>query len=66
MIEILNIRKGLWEKVASRLHRATKIFPYGEDADEVMLFGTVEYVLKDGRKAVVSDLFGFFYLSRFE
>ncbi|KAE8451295.1 hypothetical protein EG329_004460 [Mollisiaceae sp. DMI_Dod_QoI] len=49
--EILQIRKGLWEKVASRLHRPLKIFPFGENADEVMLYGTVAYTLKDGRKA---------------
>jgi len=51
--EILQIRKGMWEKVASRLHRPIKIFPFGEGADEVMLYGTVAYTLKDGRKADV-------------
>ncbi|KUJ20963.1 uncharacterized protein LY89DRAFT_420878 [Mollisia scopiformis] len=51
--EILQIRKGMWEKVASRLHRPVKIFPFGEGAEEVMLYGTVKYVLKDGRKADV-------------
>lgn len=44
----------MWEKVAFRLHTPIKIFPFGENADEVMLFGTVAYTLKDGRKANVS------------
>lgn len=53
--EILAIRKGMWEKVASRLHSPLKIFPFGENANEAMLYGTVAYVLKDGRKADVSS-----------
>lgn len=52
-IEILAVRKGLWEKVSGRLHKPLKVFPYGTNADEVMLFGTVDYELKDGRKANV-------------
>jgi len=51
--EILGIRKGMWATVASRLHSPTKIFPFGNDANEVMLYGNVAYVLKDGRKAEV-------------
>jgi len=43
----------MWEKVASRHHKPLKVFPYGSKADEVMLFGTVDYGLKDGRKASV-------------
>lgn len=42
------MRKGLWEKVASRVHTAEKVFPYGPDSDEVMLHGTVTYGLKAG------------------
>ncbi|KAG4030519.1 hypothetical protein MFRU_012g02520 [Monilinia fructicola] len=51
--EILAFRKSMWEKVASRLHTAHKIFPFGQDSNEVMLFGTVAYGLRDGRKAEV-------------
>lgn len=51
--EILALRKGLWEKVNSRLHRASKIFPYGPNADEVMLHGTVQYKLKAGGESSV-------------
>jgi hypothetical protein len=53
--EILQVRKGLWAAVASRLHTPIKIFPFGSGSDEVMLFGTVAYTLKDGRKADVSS-----------
>ncbi|KAL1305560.1 hypothetical protein AAFC00_007166 [Neodothiora populina] len=51
--EILGVRKGMWEKVSSRNHKPIKIFPFGSGADEVMLYGTVDYVLKDGKKASV-------------
>lgn len=47
------MRKGMWEKVKSRSHKPVKVFPFGENADEVMLYGTVDYELKDGREASV-------------
>ncbi|KAG0646719.1 hypothetical protein D0Z07_6239 [Hyphodiscus hymeniophilus] len=55
--EILELRKGLWTAVASRLHTAVKIFPFGAASTEVMLYGTVAYTLKDGRKAAVGLVF---------
>jgi len=51
--EILEMRKGMWVTVASRLHSPIKIFPFGPDANEVMLYGTVAYVLKDGRSTII-------------
>ncbi|PBP26497.1 60S ribosomal protein L24 [Diplocarpon rosae] len=51
--EILAIRKGAWALVSSRLHTPSKIFPFGEGADELMLCGSVQYVLRDGRKSEV-------------
>ena len=48
----------MWATVASRLHTLIKIFPFGEGSREVMLYGTVAYELKDGRKANVSNLGG--------
>lgn len=51
--EILATRKGMWTLVSSRLHTPTKIFPFGPHATEVMLYGTVAFELKDGRKALV-------------
>jgi hypothetical protein len=53
--EILALRKGMWEKVKSRKHTPTKIFPFGEDSDEVMLFGRVEYVMKEGDREAGLD-----------
>ena len=38
----------MWEKVASRKHKAVKIFPFGPNSDECMLYGTVQYGLKAG------------------
>jgi hypothetical protein len=43
----------MWEKVAKRSHRPIKIFSFGPGSDEVMLYGTVDYELKDGKKAHV-------------
>lgn len=52
--EIIGLRNAMWEKVASRLHSPLKIFPAGaKGADEVMLYGTVAYTFKDGRKGSV-------------
>ena len=39
----------MWEHVASRSHKPLKIFPFGPNADEVMLYGTVLYGLKNGK-----------------
>jgi hypothetical protein len=52
-LEILQIRKGMWAAVASRLHSPTKIFPFGPNSNELMLYGTVAYTFKDERKANV-------------
>jgi hypothetical protein len=52
--EILQIRKGMWAAVAARLHTPIKIFPFGNGSTQVMLYGTVAYTLKDGRKSSVS------------
>ncbi|KAI9745891.1 MAG: hypothetical protein M1818_000572 [Claussenomyces sp. TS43310] len=49
--EILAGRKAMWAAVASRQHTPVKIFPFGPDADEVMIHGSLVMVLKDDRKA---------------
>lgn len=51
-LEILAIRKGLWAAISERLHSPTKVFPFGdgEGVDEVMLYGTVAFKFKDGRR----------------
>ncbi|USP78285.1 hypothetical protein yc1106_05559 [Curvularia clavata] len=46
--EILALRKAMWEKISSRAHAPLKIFPFGPNANEVMLYGTVKYGLKAG------------------
>ncbi|KAF2798106.1 hypothetical protein K505DRAFT_414601 [Melanomma pulvis-pyrius CBS 109.77] len=51
--EIIELRKSLWDKVASRLHRPLKIFPFGPGSDEVMLHGTVTYGLKAGGESSI-------------
>lgn len=44
----------MWEKVESRSHTPTKIFPFGgDDADEVMIYGVVKYGLKAGGESEV-------------
>lgn len=48
--EIIALRHAMWEKVATRKHTPVKVFPFGPKADEVMLYGTVDYGLKSGGK----------------
>jgi len=43
----------MWEKVAKRSHKPTKIFSFGSGSDEVMIYGTVDYELKDGKSTTV-------------
>jgi hypothetical protein len=48
---IIEMRHGMWEKVAKRSHKPSKIYSFGKDSYDVMLHGTVDYELKDGKKA---------------
>ncbi|CBY00657.1 hypothetical protein IAQ61_011570 [Plenodomus lingam] len=45
---ILALRHSMWEKVASRKHTAFKVFPFGANSNEVMIYGSVTYGLKSG------------------
>ncbi|KAH7116766.1 hypothetical protein B0J11DRAFT_100520 [Dendryphion nanum] len=45
---IRNLHSGMWNGVPKRLHRPSKIYPFGNDADEVMILGSVEYWPDDG------------------
>ncbi|KAH8815696.1 hypothetical protein F5884DRAFT_189448 [Xylogone sp. PMI_703] len=47
--EILAFRKSLWTAVKSRLHTVIKIFPFGTDSTEFMVYGSVAYTFKDGK-----------------
>ena len=51
--DILTARKGMWDPVTSRKHTVYKVFPFGEKADELMLYGRVQYGFKDGREVGV-------------
>ena len=41
----------MWEKVAKRSHKPSKIYSFGKNNHDVMLHGTVDYELKDGKRA---------------
>jgi len=43
----------MWQGVTSRRHVPIKIFPFGSDADDLMLYGTVEYGLQNGKSLTV-------------
>ncbi|KAI1845949.1 hypothetical protein JX265_011155 [Neoarthrinium moseri] len=51
--EITDLRLGMWTAVSQRKHTVEKVFPFGNNSHEVMLYGTVEYELKAGGKANV-------------
>jgi hypothetical protein len=51
--DLLDFRKGMWIHVSSRRHEVSKVFPFGRNADEVMLYGTVEYSMKNGKSLTV-------------
>lgn len=44
------MRYGMWEKVAKRSHKPEQIYAFGGGSNDVMLHGTVAYVLKDDKK----------------
>ncbi|KAL9536014.1 hypothetical protein SMMN14_01677 [Sphaerulina musiva] len=51
---IIKLRHGMWEKVAKRSHVPKQLFGLGKGSEEeVMLYGTVDYTLKDGRGTTV-------------
>ena len=53
--QILELRKGLWSgPVKTRKHTLKKIFPFGDDATELMLYGIVDYGLKNGKDVNVN------------
>jgi hypothetical protein len=43
----------MWTHVSSRRHEVSKVFPFGRDADEVMLSRTVEYIMENGKSLAV-------------
>ena len=51
MADIIKFREGTWKEVKSRHHIVTDTYP--KSNDDLMLMGTVEYELKNGRKLKV-------------
>lgn len=52
--DILMARKALWSgPVKTRKHKLEKIFPFGKDSNEVMVHGSVDYGLKNGKEVTV-------------
>lgn len=52
--QIQELRKGMWSgPIQKRKHTLKKIFPFGDNSNEVMLYGTVDYVLKNGKSLTV-------------
>ena len=37
------LRKKIWANIPNRDHRAIRVFPFGNDGDELMVYGTVDY-----------------------
>ncbi|KAJ9157779.1 hypothetical protein NKR23_g233 [Pleurostoma richardsiae] len=49
--DILAKRRSMWSTVSSREHTVVKIFPFGPNAHEFMLYGGVKYTFETGQKA---------------
>ena len=44
----------MWTAVKSRSHNPIKVYPFGANSEELMLYGIVEYVFKDEGKGKAS------------
>ena len=44
----------MWSAVKARSHNPIKVFPFGADSEEVMLYGTADFVFKDESKGKAS------------
>jgi hypothetical protein len=51
--EISALRRPMWNEVSARQHRPLMVFPFGSNAREVMLYGTVSYQMKDCRRSSI-------------
>ncbi|KAF2794085.1 hypothetical protein K505DRAFT_407704 [Melanomma pulvis-pyrius CBS 109.77] len=45
---ISKLHQGMWNGVPKRTHRPAKVFPFGDNANTVVIIGTVEYWMDDG------------------
>ncbi|KKY16810.1 putative fungal specific transcription [Phaeomoniella chlamydospora] len=48
--EIITLRKGMWAHIGARKHTVPQIFPFGNDAEEAMLQGSVDFTLINGKE----------------
>ncbi|KAH7358801.1 hypothetical protein B0T11DRAFT_341029 [Plectosphaerella cucumerina] len=48
--QIRAIRAAQWQKVGKRTHSIDKIFPFGSNSNELMLYGTVAMESQEGSK----------------
>ncbi|RMZ87468.1 hypothetical protein DV736_g5305, partial [Chaetothyriales sp. CBS 134916] len=56
--QILALRKGLWAAngaVVSRKHSVGQVYPFGADSLDVVLYGVVDYGLRNGKTGVRVD-----------
>ncbi|KAM3419159.1 hypothetical protein BST61_g5103 [Cercospora zeina] len=51
--DIIKMRHDMWGKVATRSHKPAQLYAFGSGADDIMLHGTVDYTLQDGRSTTV-------------
>jgi hypothetical protein len=52
--QILQFRHSLWSgPIKTCKHSISKIFPFDDNSNEIMLYGTVDYVLKNGKDVMV-------------
>jgi hypothetical protein len=51
--EIAALRRPMWNEVSARQHQPLMVFPFGSNAREVMLYGTVSYQMKDSRRSSI-------------
>lgn len=50
---IIKMRHAMWEKVAKRSHQPVQLFSFGSGSNDIMLYGTVDYELNDGKCTTV-------------
>ncbi|KAH8886556.1 hypothetical protein GQ53DRAFT_727546 [Thozetella sp. PMI_491] len=49
--DIRQFRESMWTHVVARKHKVHKVYASSADTPEIMLYGTVDYDLKNGNKA---------------
>lgn len=48
MLGIRSLHLNMWDTIEKRLHRPSKVFPFGDRASEFVVIGTVEWWARDG------------------